>query len=934
MEAAEQEEMPMDGSAVVALDKAWAAAVEASWFAPSASTAARQRKQALPPVAKALPPAAGAKMEVRQPGRSGANNASPHKVTLPTAPELVMPTLPPPLRLRSPRPKPRPVVLAELRPSTTATCAGMNATAVGPSSRRRPFSEDAVRSYLQHARQGASPVPEEAPQPPGSPTSSRAGSHRSRRPESLEGRPPLRSDSGTGSTSSRALQSSTPLAAGATGGTRRRSGSEGPTPSPRRPVTADMVPGTPGGPLQAASPRHHGAAGVAPPQTSPAMGRRSSSGPSARRSLSGLAPSQSSRPTLPSPRGTPAAPRASTAGGIGPGRRREGGSIAKAQTPAVPALSLATWAPPGSSSSSRGGGTSGTPGAAEEAGQEKRPRSERLRRLELRQTGKAAEIRNQRQRELRRRQFAALPPGEVEALKAIFERFDLDRSGYLDHFEVMACLREFGMSGSTPQEKREIFDICLEATPAEALPDTVIAVQKEGSDVMVNLTELALTVVPRVRQRLQELQGDELLKEFFKYDLDNSGKLSKREIAELARGMGLDTRMLQMPAGDEELDFPSFQEMVTRARERARRVVRDRERQVQRVAGLDEATFQRFREDLVALHDLFLRCSAKDDKGRLDQNDTLLLLREFGVKPKTLHEKHRMEHIVQHSDTDKSSTFTFRELLNAMHEIRTFFLERRSEDQMLRFLKHDREKCGQTATTEIATLLADLGYVPTNKKEQEEIAHLITTVDMDGSGHVTFDEFQALCQRVDEKLNSFRFEEEVEHAMQLDFTEKQMRDLRWVFDTLDTDGSNKLDANEVRQGLIMMRKHVSTESFESAFKQLDADANGELCFKEFLSFMKLMRDSEGVSEDATSRLAGRPVDLDARTLRKTLELFRLAKHYVHSLPHHELVAIFCNCFTIAPMCNLMETLGVRTGGELYEAARRRDAEMRALQTGS
>jgi len=49
----------------------------------------------------------------------------------------------------------------------------------------------------------------------------------------------------------------------------------------------------------------------------------------------------------------------------------------------------------------------------------------------------------------------------------------------------------------------------------------------EGS-VEISLVDLALIVVPRVRSALVELRSDELLKEFFKYDEDGSGKLSKK----------------------------------------------------------------------------------------------------------------------------------------------------------------------------------------------------------------------------------------------------------------------------------------------------------------------------------------------------------------------------------------------------------------------
>merc|ERR1712232_523511 len=96
------------------------------------------------------------------------------------------------------------------------------------------------------------------------------------------------------------------------------------------------------------------------------------------------------------------------------------------------------------------------------------------------------------------------------------------------------------------------------------------------------------------------------------------------------------------------------------------------------------------------------------------------------------------------------------------------------------------------------------------------------------------------------KLRSMRYEEEAEYAQSIGFDDAGLRELRWIFESLDSDGSGQLDGQELRTAFSMMQLNVSQEVFESAFTALDADRSGELSFREFLDLMRLMRDSEGM----------------------------------------------------------------------------------------
>merc|ERR1711871_1069385 len=109
---------------------------------------------------------------------------------------------------------------------------------------------------------------------------------------------------------------------------------------------------------------------------------------------------------------------------------------------------------------------------------------------------------------------AEMPAKERQALEEAFKRFDFDDSGFLDHTEVISCLREFGLNGTTAEEKRAILGVCVEATVSDDDDPNPVPEVRRPEDVEIDLWDLALTVVPCVRQALTQLRSDDLLKQF------------------------------------------------------------------------------------------------------------------------------------------------------------------------------------------------------------------------------------------------------------------------------------------------------------------------------------------------------------------------------------------------------------------------------------
>ncbi|XP_031553862.1 caltractin-like [Actinia tenebrosa] len=76
-------------------------------------------------------------------------------------------------------------------------------------------------------------------------------------------------------------------------------------------------------------------------------------------------------------------------------------------------------------------------------------------------------------------------------------------------------------------------------------------------------------------------------------------------------------------------------------------------------------------------------------------------------------------------------------------------------------------------------------------------------------------------------------------------TPHEIRDLRIVFDTFDTDRSGSIDARELRKAMRTLGFKIPKASLEAMISNLDTDESGEIEFDEFLDFI--------VSRQADSR---------------------------------------------------------------------------------
>lgn len=540
----------------------------------------------------------------------------------------------------------------------------------------------------------------------------------------------------------------------------------------------------------------------------------------------------------------------------------------------------------------------------------------RLARLKLRQE---AEKQRMAMRDTRQQLFEELSEEEQEAITTAFARAEgetPERPGLLDEKGLLQACWELGVGGTTFEERIEVKRICDE------MGDTV------------DMYEFSADVVPAARARLAEMLSRELLRQFSFYDTRGTGFASLGECLSIARSVGLDTdtvdRCITNPAAGRawskgcnpaNVPFDIFHAVIAHCRERLQRVLRSYEVEVKNQMNVDEELFHKFRGDIILLNDLYHEYDM-DGSSKLSISEITFMLRDFGLTSKDPAERNMVQQFLDRADEDFDGQFDFLEFLNVIQSIRGMLQDTKNDERLAIFNAYDKDHSGALSIAEISNLLSQLGVAPQTRAEQEELAELILLADDDGSGSIAFDEFQDLCQHIEEKLNRLRFDEEMDIGIGLGFTAVQVRDFRYLFDELDVNGSQTLDLTEVHTGLKILGKPVSQTRIHKMFLKLNNDsyfANEWVEFPQFLGLMALLRDSSTFFEqDAMEKQeVTTPKALDVRTMRRALARLKMPKQYLATFSRDQLMERICKHLRCRPGTLFHQQLNISSVSELY-----------------
>merc|ERR1719428_1822746 len=153
-------------------------------------------------------------------------------------------------------------------------------------------------------------------------------------------------------------------------------------------------------------------------------------------------------------------------------------------------------------------------------------------------------------------------------------------------------------------------------------------------------------------------------------------------------------------------------------------------------------------------------------------------MKEWGLVARTAADALRLTALLE-PIADQTDRLTFPKFLTLIDAMRTEKKKLVYENHLKLFRKYDKDLSGLLTMSEITMLLGDVGMVPKNKTEQEHLRIMVAMADKDRSGQLDFAEFQDLFQRIEERLQASKIQEEAVHAKDLGFTVEQTKEFRW-----------------------------------------------------------------------------------------------------------------------------------------------------------
>lgn len=178
------------------------------------------------------------------------------------------------------------------------------------------------------------------------------------------------------------------------------------------------------------------------------------------------------------------------------------------------------------------------------------------------------------------------------------------------------------------------------------------------------------------------------------------------------------------------------------------------------------------------------------------------------------------------------------------------------------FAAFDSDGSGAIDAEELQSAMEALGFNP----GPEAIKGMIAHVDDDGGGTVEYKEFEQMMTILilgpDEDQTDEPPKRKKKH---FNLSSEQRREIRQAFEAFDTDGSGRIDAEELMRAMKMLGMKPSKQEVRAMIDSVDDDNSGEMEFPEFLEMMATMM---GCAEDDTDKRRGKdksrtkPVDED------------------------------------------------------------------------
>eukprot|EP01043_Picozoa_sp_COSAG02_P046739 COSAG02_NODE_4402_length_5402_cov_2.660947_1_plen_1328_part_10 len=473
---------------------------------------------------------------------------------------------------------------------------------------------------------------------------------------------------------------------------------------------------------------------------------------------------------------------------------------------------------------------------------------------------------------MKEKEFDDASGDEAESVQGITNSTDAKKRAAIRKSAEKQYKRAVKQAKKDGTEPPQPLEFNAEGDLIDTQAEAAAAAAAAAAEAEVAAAEAALAETERLRALFDEMDADKagsLSPGEVKVLLENIGfKLSKKKLAKAFEVMDAD--------GSGQIDFEEFiawHDSLTEEEREELRLMADQARQ----ASVDEADRKEQAKVATAAEKKRMRAVFNkmddDGSGELDRGEIRTLLTKLGLKLN----KKKQDKAFKAMDADGSGEISFdeffewydslsqdeREELRAMGD-ETFgkedvaeatadesedssanplppeIADHGDEDHMRAlFAEIDADGSMTLDTEEINLLFSKLG-MKLNRAQQKAA---FKTMDADGSGEISWEEFLAWRKALDQdELDSLRAMAEKAKRRALrradaddgDVEEAELEEkVRALFDRIDDDGSGSLDTSEVKTLFSKIGLNLSTKKMKEAFAVMDEDGSGDISWKEF-----------------------------------------------------------------------------------------------------
>merc|ERR1711957_441995 len=226
---------------------------------------------------------------------------------------------------------------------------------------------------------------------------------------------------------------------------------------------------------------------------------------------------------------------------------------------------------------------------------------------------------------------------------------------------------------------------------------------------------------------------------------------------------------------------------------------------------------------------------------------------------------------------------------------------------------------------ELPMLLTELGLSVITAEEHASLNQIVCATDPYGEDEFNLPALRGIAQYLSEQFRQQRLLRELDLAGEYGFDHAGLEDIREAFHSLDRSSNERLEMDEIKQGLELIDSDkfatIRDVHFHAAFKELDADRSGFLDLLEFMQLVKWFRDSEGVFKDLTVTEVTTLNEMDHVDLIVLLGSFGIPASEAEAFDDELLIKRASELLHINPSDRIQSALGVGTLQELFTHAR-------------